>query len=158
MHKELLEQLDSVCEHGDVKPVNYTTNNCKHCELIAQAADVIRAFPQDRADAVAQAVETGYAAGYRDCLNGSECLYPLDIPKPEPLYPSQLMEMEGQPVWLHTFSVVNKKTRISSWAIINHVDGGWISFVRAGVNNQLTKTMGQYGKSWLAYRYPIKEE
>lgn len=76
---------------------------------------------------------------------------------PEPLTLEELREMEGQPVWLHTFSPVKKKTNIAQWAILESVCSANAVFLRAGINSRLTEWFANYGTRWLAYRTKPKE-
>ena len=60
--------------------------------------------------------------------------------------------MNGEPVWLHTFSPVKKKIIVAQWVILETVGNENVTFLRAGVNNRLTKWFCNYGERWLAYR------
>ena len=75
----------------------------------------------------------------------------------EPLTLDELRQMDGEPVWLHTFSPVQKKTNIAQWAILETVGGSNVTFLRAGVNTRLTKWFCNYGERWLAYRQKPEE-
>ena len=76
----------------------------------------------------------------------------ITLPPNDPLTLEQLREMDGEPVWLHTFSAVQKKTQISQWAILECSSNANAIFLRAGVNSRLTKWFCNYGTRWLAYR------
>lgn len=72
----------------------------------------------------------------------------------EALTLEELRGMDGEPVWLHTFSAVQKKTNISQWAILETIGEASAIFLRAGVNTRTTKYFCTYGNRWLAYRRP----
>ncbi len=74
-----------------------------------------------------------------------------------PLTLDELRQMDGEPVWLHTFSSVQKKTNIAQWAIFEVAGAASAVFVRAGCNARLTKLFSDYGKTWLAYSHKPKE-
>lgn len=76
----------------------------------------------------------------------------------DPLTIEQLREMDGEPVWLHTFLAVQKKTQISCWAILECSSNANAVFLRAGVNCRLTKWFCNYGERWLAYRCKPEEK
>lgn len=78
--------------------------------------------------------------------------------KNEPLTLEELREMDGEPIWLHTFSAVQKKTNIAQWAILESVGNANAVFLRGGCNARLTKWFANYGKTWLAYRHKPEEE
>lgn len=83
---------------------------------------------------------------------------PAITPRPnDPLTLEELREMDGEPVWLHTFSAVQKKTKISQWAILECSSNANAIFLRAGVNSRLTKWFCNYGTTWLAYRRKPEE-
>lgn len=69
-----------------------------------------------------------------------------------PLTLEELRQMDGEPVWLHTFSAVQKKTQIFQWAILECCSDASAVFLRAGINSRLTKWFCNYGARWLAYR------
>lgn len=75
----------------------------------------------------------------------------------DPLTLEQLREMDGEPVWLHAFSAVQKKTKIACWAILECCSSASAVFLRAGVNSRLTKWFCNYGERWLAYRRKPEE-
>jgi len=75
----------------------------------------------------------------------------------DPLMPEDLQEMVGEPVWLHTYSAVQKKTTIACWAIVETVSEANITFVRAGCNSRLIKWFANYNERWLAYRRKPEE-
>lgn len=62
-----------------------------------------------------------------------------------------LKKMEGEPVWLHTFSSTKKKTNIFAWALLESVSEAHMVFLRAGINSRLTKLNADYGKTWEVY-------
>lgn len=76
----------------------------------------------------------------------------------EPLTLGELRQMDGEPVWLHTFSAVQKKTNIAQWAILEAVNSAYAVFVRAGCNARSTKRFSNYGGTWLAYRFRPEQE
>lgn len=78
----------------------------------------------------------------------------LILPK-EPLTLEQLHKMDGKPVWLHTFSSKSKKTNIEEWALIASSSEYSVSFVRVAVSGRMEKRCSDYGKTWLAYSYPV---
>ena len=78
--------------------------------------------------------------------------------KVEPLTLDELREMDGEPVWVHTFSAIKKKTNVAQWAILETVGSANATFLRAGVNSRLTKWFCNYGNTWLAYRQKPEEE
>lgn len=80
-----------------------------------------------------------------------------DPPPNAPLTLEELREMDGEPVWLHTFSAVQKKTNIAQWAIVECVSSANAVFLRAGVNSRLTEWFCNYGTRWLAYRRKPEE-
>lgn len=82
---------------------------------------------------------------------------PTYEPPNDPLTLEELREMDGEPVWLHTFSAVQKKTQISCWAILECSSNANAVFLRAGVNSRLTKWFCNYGQRWLAYRRKPEE-
>ncbi len=75
----------------------------------------------------------------------------------DPLTLDELRKMEGQPVWMHTFSAVQKKTNVAQWAILETVGSANATFLRAGVNSRPTKWFCNYGERWLAYRQKPEE-
>lgn len=77
---------------------------------------------------------------------------------PEPLTIAELRQMDGEPVYLHTFSSVQRKTNIAQWAIIEAAGDANAVFLRAGCNSRLTKWFCNYGKTWNAYRHKPKEK
>lgn len=78
-------------------------------------------------------------------------------PPNDPLTLEELQEMDGEPVWLHTFSAVQKKTQIACWAILECSSTANAVFLRAGVNSRSTKWFCNYGERWLAYRRKPEE-
>lgn len=76
----------------------------------------------------------------------------------DPLSLEELREMDGEPVWIHSFSSIQKKPRISGWAIVETVGSANATFVRAGVNCRITKWFTNYGSTWLAYRRKPEEK
>lgn len=98
-------------------------------------------------------VRNSYIEGYEDGQNGKPSLE-----KNEPLTLDELREMKGEPVWLHTFSLVQKKTNIAEWAILEAVSSVGAVFLRTGCNSRLTKWFTNYDKTWLAYRCKPEQE
>ena len=72
----------------------------------------------------------------------------------KPLTLEQLREMDGKPVWLHTFSRKTKKTNISEWALVASSGEYSVSFVRVAVCGRFEKRCEDYGKTWAAYACP----
>ncbi len=87
-----------------------------------------------------------------------ECGCPTDWSKNEPLTLEELQKMVGNPVWLHTYSPVQRKTNIACWAIVEAASEANVTFVRAGCNSRLIKWFANYSERWLAYRHKPKEE
>lgn len=71
----------------------------------------------------------------------------------EPLTLEQLREMDGQPVWIHTFSSKSKKTNIEQWALVASAGEYSVSFIRVAVAGRMEKRCKDYGKTWRAYAY-----
>lgn len=78
----------------------------------------------------------------------------MNIENLKPLTLEQLREMDGKPVWLHTFSSKTKKTNISEWALVASSGEYSVSFVRVAVCGRFEKRCEDYGKTWVAYAYP----
>ena len=76
---------------------------------------------------------------------------------PKPLTLDELRQMDGEPVWLHTFSSVQKKTNISQWAILESIGNSNAVFLKGGCNSRITKWFCNYGTTWLVYRHKPKE-
>ena len=74
-----------------------------------------------------------------------------------PLTLDELREMGGEPVWLHTFSSVQRKTNIAQWAILESVGNSNAVFLKGGCNSRITKWFCNYGRTWLAHRHKPKE-
>lgn len=94
------------------------------------------------------------------CSHGGLCcLYESQrtIKENQPFTLDELRKMDGEPVWLHTFSPVQKKTNVAQWAILETVGSANATFLRAGVNSRLTKWFCNYGERWLAYRQKPEE-
>lgn len=72
----------------------------------------------------------------------------------EPLTLEQIKQMDGHPVWLHTFSSKSKKTNVEQWALVVSSGEYSVSFVRVAVSSRLEKRCSDYGKTWIAYAYP----
>lgn len=72
-----------------------------------------------------------------------------------PLTLEQLREMDGKPVWIHTFSSKSKKTNIEEWALVASSSEYSVSFVRVAVAGRMEKKCSDYEKTWLAYSYPV---
>lgn len=81
----------------------------------------------------------------------------MERENPQPLTKDELREMEGQPVWIHTFSSKNKKTYISEWALVASVGQTFVTFARCQVHGRIEKMFSEYGKTWLAYKYKPRE-
>lgn len=86
-----------------------------------------------------------------------EQIMELGLPN-DPLTLEELRGMGGEPVWIHSFSSIQKKTRVSGWAIVETVGSANATFVRAGVNCRTAKWFANYGSTWLAYRRKPKED
>ena len=78
-----------------------------------------------------------------------------DVTKMMPLALEQLREMDGKPVWIHTFSSKIKKTNIEEWALVASSSEYSVSFVRVAVSGRMEKRCSDYRKTWLAYPYPL---
>lgn len=128
----------------DVQGGSIMTNNCLYKDYIAglrKNADNI--FNKDSSIDLWDA-----AATYKHCADIIEL---LTSPPKIPLTLEEVKEMEGEPVWLHTFSSSKKSTRISQWAILELVSEASAMLVRAGCNSRLTKLLNDYGKTWVVY-------
>lgn len=88
------------------------------------------------------------AATYKQC---ADVIEQLTSPPKTPLILDEVKAMEGEPVWLRTFSSSQKKIRISQWAILEQVSESSAMFVRAGCNSRLKKLLNDYGKTWVVY-------
>lgn len=77
---------------------------------------------------------------------------------PQPLAEDELRGMEGQPVWIHTFSSKNKKTYISEWALVASAGQSFVTFARCRAHGRIERMFSEYGKTWIAYKYKPKEE
>ena len=77
----------------------------------------------------------------------------VGVNKTSPLTLNQLREMDGQPVWIHTFSSKSKKTNIEQWALVASAGKYSVSFIRVAVAGRMEKRCEEYGKTWLAYAY-----
>lgn len=75
----------------------------------------------------------------------------------DPLTLEELRKMDGEPVWIHSFSAVQRKTKIACWAIVETIGHANATFLRAGVNCRTTKWFANYGQTWLAYRRKPEE-
>ena len=78
-----------------------------------------------------------------------------DLTKMRPLTLEELREMDGKPVWIHTFSSKIKKTNIEEWALVASSSEYSVSFVRVAVSGRMEKRCSDYRKTWLAYPYPL---
>lgn len=87
------------------------------------------------------------------CLEAVKVHFP-DTAKMVPLTLKQLREMDGQPVWIHTFSSKSKKTNIEQWALVASAGEYSVSFIRVAVAGRMEKRCKDYGQTWLAYAYP----
>ena len=76
---------------------------------------------------------------------------------PKPLTLDELRQMDGEPVWLHTFSSIQKKTNISQWVILESIGNSNAVFLKGGCNSRITKWFCNYGTTWLVYRYKPKD-
>lgn len=94
----------------------------------------------------------GYNAGLDRALYSIAYAKTIAPPPNDPLTLEELRKMGGEPVWIHSFSSIQKKPRISGWAIVETVGSANATFVRAGVNCRTTKWFTNYGSTWLAYR------
>lgn len=118
------------------------TNNCLYKDYIAGLRrDADNIFNKDSGIDFWDA-----AATYKQCADIIEL---LTSPPKAPLTLEEVKKMEGEPVWLHTFSSSQKKARISQWAIVELVSEASAVFVRAGCNSRLTKLLNDYGKTWV---------
>lgn len=69
-----------------------------------------------------------------------------------PLTPEELREMDGQLMW-----VFESELGISYWAIINKVTDSGV-FFRTALDARDYGAFSVYGRAWLAYRRPPKED
>lgn len=127
--------------------------DCGYCDGEIRAKQE-REQEQDRNDYICKLKCTALMEEGMCSHGGLCCLYESQrtIEESTPLTLDELRKMEGQPVWMHTFSAVQKKTNVAQWAILETVGSANATFLRAGVNSRLTKWFCNYGERWLAYR------
>lgn len=72
---------------------------------------------------------------------------------PQPLTLEELLQMEGEPVWLNRFD-----PSFTGWAEVNiSISKENIWFWRFGNEAAILTKLSDYGKTWLAYRHKPKE-
>ena len=85
-----------------------------------------------------------------------KALQPTLTPPNEPLTLEQLLEMDGEPVWVE--SIQEQQTQPEGWCVIGIFGRGRFLCALIPGDEDTPGELDTYGKCWLAYRRPPEGE